>query len=271
MIIEYHRPEKLELALNLLARPNPLTLALGGGAVLAQPQPHLRTPLLESDAPFAVVDTQALGLDAITRTSRALTAGAAARLSSLLAEPDLPEALRQALRLEAGANLRRAITIAGALVTSDGRSPLATLLLALDAQVTAVSADPSGSAAGAQEKTWDLGDLLPLRADLLRGRLITQVSFTLQPKMAYAYSARTPADRPVVCAALAQWPSGRVRLALGGFGRLPLLALDGPEPGGLEEAARSAFAYAADQWASAEYRSAAAAELAARCLAEINL
>jgi CO/xanthine dehydrogenase FAD-binding subunit len=45
--------------------------------------------------------------------------------------------------------------------------------------------------------------------------------------------------------------------------------MDGNEPGGVEAAARNAFAEAADEWASAEYRSEMASLLTKRCL--INL
>ena len=79
--------------------------------------------------------------------------------------------------------------------------------------------------------------------------------------------ARTPADRPIVCVAAARWPSGRTRLALGGFGAAPTLAMDGPEDSGAQIAAASAYSQAGDEWASAEYRSEAAGILALRCLA----
>jgi CO/xanthine dehydrogenase FAD-binding subunit len=151
--------------------------------------------------------------------------------------------------------LRQVATVAGTLVAADGRSPFTTALLALDAVLTLA---PSGEAAG-------LGDLLPVRAERLRGKLITRVTIPLNTGLAYQYVARSPADRPIVCAALARWPSGRTRLALGGYGSAPLLALDGPEPGGIETAARNAFSSAEDEWASALYRQDAAAVLAVRC------
>jgi CO/xanthine dehydrogenase FAD-binding subunit len=87
--------------------------------------------------------------------------------------------------------------------------------------------------------------------------------------MAYESVARTPADLPIVCAAAAGWPSGRTRLALGGFGMAPLLALDGPEPEGAEIAARSAYSDAGDEWASAEYRREIAPVLARRCIEQL--
>jgi CO/xanthine dehydrogenase FAD-binding subunit len=82
--------------------------------------------------------------------------------------------------------------------------------------------------------------------------------------------ARTPADKPIVCAALAQWPSGRTRLAIGGFGKSPFLAMDGTEAEGIETAARNACHEATDAYGSAEYRMAAAATLAKRCLERLN-
>jgi len=115
-----------------------------------------------------------------------------------------------------------------------------------------------------------LGDLLPLRTELLRGKVITKIVIPLNVKLAFETVARTPADKPIVCAAVAQWPSGRTRLALGGWGRSPVLAMDGSESGGVEEAAKNAFHEAGDEWASAEYRSEVAAVLAKRCLEKLE-
>jgi hypothetical protein len=88
--------------------------------------------------------------------------------------------------------------------------------------------------------------------------------------LAYDFTARSPKDLPIVCAAAAQWPSGRTRLALGGYGELPLLVMDGPEPGGAREAARSAFENAGDEWSDAEYRQEAAGILAQRVVDEVK-
>jgi CO/xanthine dehydrogenase FAD-binding subunit len=100
----------------------------------------------------------------------------------------------------------------------------------------------------------------------------------LNARLAFDCVARTPADKPLVCAALAQWNSGRTRLALGGYGQSPLLAMDGTEAEGIDAsatdfvlrsvqaAARNAFHEAADEWSSAAYRMDVAATLAKRCL-----
>lgn len=254
MIIEYHRPVNLEEALQLLARQEPATVPLGGGTALNRP----------SDEPMAVVDLQSLGLDEVQPRGNSMDMGAMVRLESLLHTPGLPPALDKAIRHEASHNLRQAGTVAGCLVASDGRSPFAAVMLALDATLYLLPG--LGENLSAAGEPIGLGELLPMRADRLRGRLITQVTIPLNARLAYEYVARTPADRPIVCVAIARWPSGRTRIALGGHGPVVLLALDGPEPAGAEAAVQDALSQAGDQWASAEYRQAAAATLVQRIL-----
>ena len=253
MIIEYHRPQTLEEALTLLARPQPLTLPVAGGSALNKP----------SQKEFAAVDLQALGLDKAQKRGSSLSLGATLSLQKLLDGAGgwhLPPALVRAIEHEATYNLRQVATVAGTLVAADGRSPFTTAMLALDAELVLQPGDEAIC----------LGNLLPFRPDLLRGRLITEVKIPLNARLAYEYVARTPADLPIVCAALAAWPSGRARLALGGYNRAPVLALDGMEAGGLEAAARSAYSQAADQWASAEYRQEIAGVLALRCSQQVQ-
>lgn len=257
MISEYHRPRTLEEALILLAQPN--THPLGGGTVLNRPSPEQ----------FAVVDLQALGLNKIHKNGNNLEIGATASLQALLDSPHIPPALAETLRLETTYNLRQVATVAGTLVSADGRSPFVTAMLALDAKITLVGGQ-SPALSKAEGSVVSLGELLPFRGDMLHGTLITQIVIPLQPKLAFETVARTPADRPIVCAALAQWPAGRTRLVIGGWGKSPTLAMDGNEASGVEAAARNAAHDAADEWASAEYRSEVAAVLAKRCLATVT-
>lgn len=245
MISEYHRPKTLDEATRLLSKAD--ARPLGGGTVLNRPSPER----------FAVVDLQALGLNKIHKRGNKLEIGATATLQALLDSAHIPSALQETIRLETTFNLRQMATVAGTLVSCDGRSTFTTAMLALDAKVTVISE---------QLSVISLGDLLPLRTELLRGKFITKIVIPLNVKLAFETVARTPADKPIVCAVLAQWPSGRTRLALGGWGKSPLLAMDGNEPGGAEAAARNAFAEAGDEWASAEYRSDVVAVLAKRCL-----
>ena len=115
-----------------------------------------------------------------------------------------------------------------------------------------------------------LGDFLPLRKELVSGKLITEIFISNIPQSAYFYSARSPADLPIVAAAASKWPSGRTRVVLAGYGELPRMVFDGPDSQGAEIAARDAYSEAADQWASAEYRSDTAAALVLRCLNQIS-
>jgi CO/xanthine dehydrogenase FAD-binding subunit len=211
--------------------------------------------------PIAVVDLQALELDVIEGGKDHLILGATATLGALLEFGEIPAALERAIRHEATHNLRQVATVAGTLVAADGRSPFTAVMLALDARVMLQPGD----------EVIGLGDLLPLRGDRLRGKLITQVKVSRNIALIYEYVARTPADLPIVCAALAQWPSGRMRLALGGYGEASLLAFDGPEATGVDTAAREAYTQAKDEWGSGEYRMEMAGVLAGRCLDSIKV
>ena len=246
MITAYHRPKTLDEALTLLAQPN--MLPLGGGTLLSRPQSE----------PVEVVDLQSLGLDAIKKSGNNLEIGAAATLQRLLENEYCPEALKTALKFEAPLNLRNAATVAGTLVSCDGRSTVATVMLALDAKIEQTLLANSKT----ETRLSNIGEFLPLHP----GGLITSITIPLNVKLAFDFVSRTPADKPIVCAALVQWNSGRTRLALGGYGKSPLLAMDGTESDGIESAARNAFHEATDVWASAEYRMSIAATLAKRCM-----
>lgn len=241
MITTYHRPSTLDEALALLSQPN--TVPLGGGTLLSQPK----------TAPVSVVDLQRLGLDSLRINGNELQIGATCTLQTLLEAADCPKALQTALKLEAPINIRNTATAAGTLVAGDGRSTFVTALLALDAKITIMNGQSSVVSVGEYILTHPQG-------------LITQIAVPLNAKFAFEFVSKTPADKPLICAALTQWNSGRTRLALGGYGASPLLAMDGTEADGLDTAARNAYHEANDEWASAEYRMDVAATLAKRCL-----
>lgn len=249
MITAYHRPKTLEEALALLTQPD--ARPLGGGTLLS----HTSTSLSAGGTTDSVeaVDLQLLGLDSLRVNGNSLELGATLTLQSLLESEHCPEALKRALKLEAPLNIRNSATLAGTLVSCDGRSTFATMLLALDAKL---------SMSSEQSSVISVGEFLPLRP---RG-LITSITIPLNVKLAFEYVSRTPADKPIVCVALAQWNSGRTRLAVGGFGKSPMLAMDGTASDDVATAARNAFHEATDEYGSAEYRMDVASTLAKRCL-----
>ena len=267
MITAYHRPKSLDEALTLLTQPN--TQPLGGGTLLSK----------GTADPVQAVDLQLLGLDSLTKSGNNLELGATLTLQALLESEHCPEALKTALKLEAPLNIRNTATVAGTLVSSDGRSTFACILQAMDVKIE--QAVLNGKKV--EYQTTNIGDYLSLRST----NLITKTIIPLNIKLAFEYVARTPSDKPIVCAALAQWNSGRSRLALGGYGTSPMLAMDGdlpPSPSGsptgvlregiegegLFAAARNAYHEATDEYASAEYRMDVASTLAKRCLESLK-
>ena len=253
MIVEYQRPKTIPEALTLLARDQPVSYPLGGGTYLNRGM----------ERQYAVVDLQELGLATISKAGNQLNLGATLTLQQLLAYKGLPDDIYASIKHEATYNIRQMATIAGTLVTVNGRSPFATCMLAVDASLEILELNASPIQVR-------LGDWLPVRAETKPGMLITKISFPLNASVAYEYIARSPADQPIVCTAIARWTSGRTRLALGGWGKAPILALDGPDSGGIEIAGRNAYSHAEDEWAGAEYRLEMAGVLAARCLQRLN-
>lgn len=250
MISEYYRPSKISEALDLLSDDQVNAIPMGGGTALDH----------YSSEPVAVVDLQELGLDKLRTRGNLLEIGATVTLQNLMEHDPLLDSLKNAIRQEASYNLRQVGTIAGTLVSSDGRSSFTTAMFALDPTLLL---HPG-------EERISLGDLLALREQNLKGKLITQIELSLNVRLATRSIARTPADLPIVIAAVGFWPSGRTRIALGGYGKAPLLAMDGPEKEGIETAARNAYSGAGDQWASAEYRQEMAVLLVKRCVAELE-
>ncbi|MFM8877260.1 MAG: FAD binding domain-containing protein [Anaerolineae bacterium] len=242
MISTSHRPQTLDEALTLLTQPN--TIPLGGGTLLSK---------ATADS-VAVVDLQRLGLDSLRVSGNELQIGATSTLQSLLENENCPAALKTALKLEAPLNIRNTATVAGTLVASDGRSPFATMLLAMDAKIELVL--------NRESKIINCGEFLLTRPS----GLITSITIPLNTKSGFEFVSKTPADKPIVGAAVVQWNSGRTRLVLCGYSNTPLLAMDGTEADGIQEAAKNAYHEANDEWASAEYRMDVAAVLAKRAL-----
>jgi CO/xanthine dehydrogenase FAD-binding subunit len=253
MITEYHRPKDINDALTLLSRDDQVNFAMGGGTILNQ----------EREENYAVVDLQDLGLDTILHRGNQVQIGATVTLQELLRFPGMPEDFYNAIERESTYNIRQMATVAGKMVSAGGRSSFLTVMLSLDASLEV-------HAQGVEPESHKLGDWLALRPGLKHGYLITRVTVPINIKLAFETIARTPDDVPIVCASVTRWDSGRTRLALGGWGLVPILAMDGPSPDGIEIAAKNAYSLAADEWAGAEYRQEMAGILSLRCLQRIN-
>lgn len=237
-VVGYERPQALEEALALLARPG--TAPLAGGTLLNS------TP---SADPLVVVDLQELALDRIQRFADAmLRIGATATLQMLADETAAPGALREAARRELPSTLRAAATVGGCVAVGDFESELLAVLLVHQAHVILAGAG--------DEEIVELDELLA-RGGPRGGQLVTGLTIATSGRSAVARTGRTPADRPIVAAAARRTPAGELLLALSGVADRPLLvedvaALDPP----------------GDHRGSPEYRRALAATLARRAVAE---
>ena len=250
MIGEYYRPESVEEVIQLLSQNDGELSPMGGGTLLSRQQTDI----------FGVVDLQSTGLDKIQVSGPRLKAGAMTRLDALVSQPQVDSEIKRAIRIDASENIRNMATLGGWLVSSDGRSAFTTLMLALD---TSLFWEPNSTQVR-------MGDWLPVREVEPPGLLLTAVEWWLSPKVVFEFVARSPKDRPTLIVAVAQWESGRTRIALGGFGSTPIIAMDGPEAQGVDLACLDACFDADDEWASAQYRREVAPKLALRCLDRIN-
>jgi len=250
MIDEYIRPASVEEAVSLLNDEKKVLKPLGGGTSISR----------EKENQFGVVDLQDIGLDKLEQFNHQIKAGAAIKLKSFLGHSAVHPEIQRGLLIDTTENIRNAASLGGWLISSDGRSVFSTVLLALD---TLMTWEPGGKSIG-------MGDWLPLRRLKPPGVLMTEVTWSAQPYLAFEYVARSPKDRPILVVAVSQWRSGRTRVALGGYGDAPIIAMDGPDDSGADVASRDAYHEAKDQWASALYRREVAATLAIRCLKRIK-
>ncbi|MEE8119918.1 MAG: FAD binding domain-containing protein [Anaerolineales bacterium] len=256
--LSYYRPKTIKETLVLMEKGVPLA----GGTALTPRRYDVD----------AVIDLQDLKLDELKVGKSEIRIGATVKLQALIeAHEELPQALTQACRQEAALNIRNVATIGGAVMTADGRSPLLTALLALDASVIT---EPGNSSEPLQK-------LLKTRDGMRKPRLIIALEMVRPNRMIYEQVSRSPADRPLVCLAVAEYLTSKggshVIAALGGFGERPIRLTKMEEAletgASLAEAAslaQKAYDDAGDAFASAAYRAEIAGVLARRLLTEVK-
>lgn len=251
MIREYHRPKTIDEALNLIKREGTFTVALAGGAVLSP-----RFPTND----YEVVDLQNVLPESITIEGDFVYIGAGTHLQSIVDNPDIPLELKRSIMRDQGLNQRNVNDIGGTIITCNGRSSIVTGLLAIDAGLEWFPHNEEVS----------IGNFLVLRDDWTPRKLLTSVKYQKSVNVKQISVGRTPVDLPILSVAISQWPSGRTRVALGGYGDAPIVAFDGPDSRGSELAAASAYRDANDDWASGTYRSNVAARLVKRLVKDFG-
>jgi aerobic carbon-monoxide dehydrogenase medium subunit len=129
---EYHRPDSLAEAIDVLARYGSEATVLAGGQSL-MPQLALRRA-----RPKHLVDLQRLGeLTTIERAGGLLRIGAMVRHRQLERDGSVPRLMRRAARHIASAEVRNRGTLGGSLAHGDAASDMPAVMLALNATIVA--------------------------------------------------------------------------------------------------------------------------------------
>ena len=202
-IRHYHRPESIEEALRLLARPGIKTVALAGGTSL------LAGSKLEVDD---LVDLQAVGLNQVELNSGAIMVGAMVRLQQIVDSPEIPPLVREMAKREGPNTFRNAGTLGGVVFEANWESELYASLLVHEAAVRVQTMDG----------TTDV-PLEKFTKESLSGGLATSIIIIPGGRTANGRVVRTPADAPIVAVIGRQDDSGRIRLAICGVADRPVL------------------------------------------------
>lgn len=268
MVNEYHRPESLDEALQLLTAPGAVALA-GGTWLLA---------FEARDKPERVVDISRVIPRGVSgqagepggQASRALSIGAGTTFQELIESDAAPRVLKDAALTMGNRNTRNRATVGGNLGAGRSCSSLAPVLLALGASLEYREPGSRAPALAA------LSDWL----ERPRG-LVLRVAVPLAPgvRAAALRASRTACDIATCTAACAyRLEGGAVRglsLALGGFGPRPAARPDIaalfegrplPPKADLERAILPLLAARSDARGGADYKRLRGAALAADAL-----
>jgi CO/xanthine dehydrogenase FAD-binding subunit len=240
----YFLPRSLGEALDLLAEHGPALLVMAGGTIAM--------PLINEgiSLPEHVMGLRRAGLDTVRRSNGALAIGAAATLTQMVNQTEIP-LLSQAAYQVGGWAIRNMGTAGGNLFAPPPSGDFAVALLALDAQVKLAS---KGG-----ERRLPLSDFYTgfMTTALQPGELVAEILAPIpQGKAVYLKYGRRHANTPAVVtvAAHVSVDRGRVtdaRLALNGVGQHPMRA---------RQAEAALVGSALDKAAMAKAAEAAAAE-----------
>jgi CO/xanthine dehydrogenase FAD-binding subunit len=150
-------------------------------------------------------------------------------------------------------------TLGGRLNAVDGRSTLITNLIAMDVI----------SLWDEEKREVSLGEWLTM-PEKKPGTLLMGIKYRNTVESSLEVVNKTKLDLPLLCVSASRWKSGRTRVAIGGFGKVPYMIFDGPSSDGAEKAAESACSNSEDAFASKMYRQNMAIVLTRRCLEKIE-
>jgi CO/xanthine dehydrogenase FAD-binding subunit len=214
-------PETVDQAVETLSVPDRKALILGGGTLV---QPFIT---LGIDVHDVVIDLDHLALNQIVLENDLVSCGAMVRLAQL-AQALPQDYIQAAVASISGPAVRNLATVGGNLFAKPPYGDLATLLLALDAEVELASS---------KETRWlSLNDFYLLRdnaeASSMKGVLVTRIRFSTDParKVVFRKMARRRLNSGAIVTVALSLRFDRAivreaRLALGGVDHRSIRAL----------------------------------------------
>lgn len=195
LVVEYHRPESVAEAVELLQQPDHIALA-GGTVVNAD----------RNRSQLVAVDLQSLGLDVVSRGASRVQFGAMCRLSDVERQCG-GDLLAEAARRELPSTLRTVGTVGGTVAVGGGESLMLAALMASGASVRTANGD----------------EVSVERYVSAPGDLIVGVDVTAEGAWTIEHTGRTPMDTPIV-AVVGRRSEDGITLALTGVAAQPVVA-----------------------------------------------
>ena len=250
MITRYERPKTIEEARQLLSEKANHPVVLAGGIY----------PDELAEENLTAIDLQTLGFDQVRQDVDSTKVEGMVTMQKLADHLPGIAAIEKAVMIEGGRNVRNSRTLHQHLFFCNGRSPLASILLAMDATLEFFP----------EQQTLSLISFFAQRKHL-QDHFVKTIIIEGHPAVAFECIARSPLDLPLLIISIALWPDGRIRAAIGGFGKTPQEVYAGKDSQELLRSVKKITQDATDQWASAEYRQETAEILARRCLKQLGL
>jgi aerobic carbon-monoxide dehydrogenase medium subunit len=262
---DYVRAASVDEAVKVLADAD------GEGKLLAGGQSLVPVLALRMARPSVLVDVNRIpGLAGVRPEDGALRVGALTRHAALTRQSHHP-LLAEAARWIGHTAIRTRGTTGGSLAHADPSAELPVVAVGTGATVTV--AGPAGTRSVPAEELFE-GALMTSLAD---DDVIVDVRFPVPDRWGFAEFARRQGDFALVTAVVAEI-AGRVRIALGGVGAVPVRAVAGEQALAAGGSAHEAAAAAADELhptadlhGSAPFRRAIAAEMMRRALAQAGI
>jgi hypothetical protein len=235
VIKAYYRPDNKIDAVNLYKRSSISSIFILGSSKFGD----------GSQADSEVIDLQNIPFELPESESSGGVLDGFCFCETIALQPDLPPALKMAIRHDLTQNQRNSTPVAGYLYHANGQSMTAAVLLAMDASVIIFGSD----------QKMKFGDWILLR-NKNEFKVWRELDLSTSAEINFEFISKTPGDTPELVVALAKWKSGRTRLVIGSAeADSPQMVFDGTEKSGIVDVARNACSHLFSNQNQSEYLS----------------